>query len=84
MTSAFLGVERSFTGRRWLARPYDERMALALAQRFTLPDLIARSLSARSLDLETASAFLEPRLRDLLPDPSLFKDMDKAADRAAL
>ena len=82
MSTSFLGVERSFTGRRWLARPYDERMALALAQRFTLPDLIARSLSARNLDLETAPAFLEPRLRDLLPDPSLFKDMDKAADRA--
>ena len=27
--------------------------------------------------------FLNPRLRDLLPDPSQFKDMDKAAERLA-
>ncbi|MFY9288747.1 MAG: single-stranded-DNA-specific exonuclease RecJ, partial [Alphaproteobacteria bacterium] len=52
-----------------------------LSQRHTLPDILARSLSARGVDLEGAGQFLEPRLRDLLPDPSLFKDMDKAAAR---
>jgi single-stranded-DNA-specific exonuclease len=80
---AFLGVENSFTGRRWLARHYDERATLALMQRHTLPDLIARSLSARGIGLEAAPGFLEPKLRDLLPDPSRFKDMDKAAGRMA-
>ncbi|HEU0117453.1 MAG TPA: single-stranded-DNA-specific exonuclease RecJ [Alphaproteobacteria bacterium] len=83
MSDAFLGVENSFSGRRWVARPYDERMATALAQRHTLPDILARSLSARGIDLDSAPSFLEPRLRDLLPDPSSFKDMDKAAERLA-
>jgi len=83
MSEAFLGVEQSFTGRRWVARDYDERTALALSQRHTLPDVIARSLSARGIDLETAPAFLQPKLRDLLPDPSRFKDMNKAAVRMA-
>jgi single-stranded-DNA-specific exonuclease len=80
---AFLGVEHSFMGRRWLAREYDERLALTLAQRHGLPDIIARSLSARGVALDDASAFLDPKLRDLLPDPSRFKDMDKAAARFA-
>ena len=83
MSTAFLGVEKSFTGRRWLARAYDERMALALAQRYTLPDAVARSLSARGLDLDSAPSFLDPRLRELLPNPSGFKDMDRAAARLA-
>ncbi len=80
-SSAFLNVEHSFTGRRWVARHYDERMTLALAQRFELPDFMARCLSARGHDLETTLAFLDPKLRDLLPDPSRFKDMDRAAAR---
>ena len=80
---AFLNVEHSFCGRRWIAREYDERMALGLAQRYTLPDLIARSLSARGITLDTAPGFLEPRLRDLVPNPSTFKDMDVAALRMA-
>ncbi len=81
MTVAFLGVSASFTGRRWEARQYDERTALALAQRYTLPDIIARSLAARGVTLDDAPAFLDPKLRDALPNPSSFKDMDKAAAR---
>lgn len=33
---------------------------------------------------ETVSAFIEPRLRTFLPDPSSLKDMDTAATRLAL
>ena len=80
---AFLGVEQSVTGRRWVARPYDERQAQALAQRHNLPDVIARSLSARCVTLDDAPGFLDPKLRDFLPDPSRFKDMDVAAERMA-
>jgi len=81
MSAAFLNVEISFSNRRWQARAYDERQALALSQRYALPDLLARSLSARGLDVETAPLFLEPRLRELMPDPSRLKDMDKAVAR---
>lgn len=81
MTAAFLGVAHSFTGRHWEARAYDERLALALAQRYTLPDIIARSLAARDVTLDEAPAFLDPKLRDALPNPSRFKDMDQAAAR---
>jgi single-stranded-DNA-specific exonuclease len=77
----FLSVTRSFTGRRWEARAYDERTALALAQRYTLPDMIARSLAARGVTLDEAPAYLDPKLRDALPNPSAFKDMDVAAAR---
>ncbi len=81
--AAFLSVEQSFSGRRWVAREYDERTALALSQRHTLPDLIARSLAARGVTLESAPGFLDPKLRDLMPDPSRFMDMDTAATRMA-
>jgi single-stranded-DNA-specific exonuclease len=80
---AFLKVNRSFGGRRWLARPSDERTALALAQGHGLPELVGRVLSARGIDLTTADAFLNPKLKSLLPDPSHLKDMDAAASRIA-
>ena len=78
---AFLSVEKSCTGRLWLARDYDERITQALTQRHALPDIVARSLNARGITLDDAPLFLDPKLRDLLPDPSRFKDMDKAAAR---
>ncbi len=79
--AAFLGVERSLTGKRWATRLGDERLALAIAQRHGLPDAISRLLAARDVDLDSVADFLEPTLRKFLPDPSHLKDMDAAVAR---
>lgn len=79
--AAFLGVERSLTGRRWAARLADERTALAIAQRHGLPDAVARLLAARDVDLDSVTEFLDPTLRRFLPDPLHLKDMDVAIAR---
>jgi single-stranded-DNA-specific exonuclease len=79
--AAFLGVERSLTGRRWAARLADERTALAIGQRHGLPDAICRLLAARDVALEAVPDFLDPTLRKFLPDPSHLKDMDAAVAR---
>lgn len=78
---AFLGVERSLSGRRWLARPGDERLALALAQRLGLPELVGRVLASRGVGLDEAEGFLNPTLRDLLPDPGHLLGMESAVAR---
>lgn len=78
-----LGVTRSLTGRRWLWHQGEDRVALGIAQRLGLPEVVGRLLAARGLDLDTAGHFLEPTLRALLPDPSVMADMDRAAERLA-
>jgi single-stranded-DNA-specific exonuclease len=79
----YLGVERSLAGRRWLARAADERIALAIAQRHGLPEMIARLLAGRGVGVEDVGDFLDPTLRRFLPDPSHLVDMDKAVARVA-
>lgn len=79
--TALLGVEQSLTGKRWQARLHDERLALALCQRFSLPDLLGRLLSQRGVTLDMVENFLEPTLRRALPDPSHLLDMDRAVER---
>jgi len=82
MTEAgFLGVTRSLGGKRWRTRGEDDRLALALSQRFDLPEAVGRVMAARGISLEDASGFLEPALKELLPDPSHLNDMDEAVDR---
>ena len=76
-----LKVECSRLGRRWESRCRDQRLAWALSQRFALPDAVGRVLAGRGLDLDSVEDFLEPTLRKLLPDPSRFKDMDRAVAR---
>ena len=79
----FLGVEKSLTGKRWISREADERQSLALAQRLSVPEIVGRVLAARGVGLEDADVFLNPTLKNLLPDPSRLKDMDTAAERLA-
>ena len=82
MTGApVLGVERSLSGRLWRERAGDERAGLAIAQRLGCPELVGRLLARRGVAPEAAERFLEPRLKDELPDPSHLLDMDKAVTR---
>jgi len=82
-TVGYLGVAKSLCGRQWRQSGGDERLALALSQHLGLPELIGRILAARGVAIEAAPGFLSPRLRELLPDPSLFKDIDRASERLA-
>lgn len=81
---AFLGVERSATGRRWLALPADiERHAMGLAQSIGLPEIVARVLANSGITQDQAVGYMAPTLRDLMPDPSQLADMDTASARLA-
>jgi single-stranded-DNA-specific exonuclease len=79
-----LGVERSLTGRRWVSRLADERVALALAQRLGVPEIVGRVLSARGVTFDEAERFLNPTLRDLLPEPLHLKGMVEAVERLSM
>jgi len=84
MADAFLGVEHSLTGRRWVGLSVEqERQAEAMAQQTELPRPLCATLARIGVPVEEAEQYLTPALRDLLPDPSVLKDMDVAADRLA-
>ncbi|GAB4071001.1 single-stranded-DNA-specific exonuclease RecJ [Ancylobacter sonchi] len=82
---AFLSVARSATGRFWRDR-LDMRgasTALAIAQRHGVPELLARVLAGRGVGLDEVPAYLDPTVRDLLPDPDTLTDMEPAVARLA-
>ncbi|RKF16524.1 single-stranded-DNA-specific exonuclease RecJ [Roseovarius spongiae] len=79
---AFLDVERSLSGRRWVGPTAEhDRHAEALAQQCGLPAALCQVLARRGVDAAGVDAFLAPRLRALLPDPRSLKDMERAAAR---
>jgi len=81
----FLGVERSVAGRPWRDR-LDERAsarALAMVQRHDLPELLARIVAGRGVEVADVEAFLDPSIRRLMPDPDTVTDMAAAAGRIA-
>ena len=81
----FLGVENSATGRAWRDR-LDERAAaraLAIAQRHDLPELLARIIAGRNVEIDAVETFLDPTIKRSMPDPHVLAGMKEAAERIA-
>ena len=81
----FLGIRASATGIAWEHRLSErqENVALAIAQGHGISDIVARVLAGRDVGPETAERFMDPTIRDLMPDPLTITDMDKAGERIA-
>ena len=75
---AFLGVSRSATGKLWRDR-LDARgtaRALAITQRYQLPEMLARVLAGRDVGIDEVEDFLDPTIRKLMPDPHTVTQME--------
>lgn len=69
-------IERSVTGQSWrLRRPPSDSLGMDA--------LVDELLLGRGVEREDLARHREPRIRDFLPDPSCFRDMDKGAKRLA-
>lgn len=82
---AFLNVTLSATGKTWRDR-VDARgaaRALAMVQRFQLPEMLARLLAGRGIELDAVEDFLDPTIRKMMPDPFTVTQMEAAAKRIA-
>ncbi len=83
--AAYLGVTQSARGFIWRDRLpiVGQGLATAISQRYDLPDLLGRVLAARDVKLDDVPTVLDPTIKALMPDPSVLRDMDKAAARLA-
>src|SRR5947209_9308837 len=82
---AFLGVSQSATGKLWRDRldPRGAARALAIAQRYRLPEMLARVLAGRDVEIDAVEDYLDPTIRKMMPDPYTVTQMETAAKRIA-
>src|SRR5437773_2418872 len=76
MTGFACSVERSVAGQPWRWRRSGEPAV-------GLDTLVDELLLARGVPREDLGRHRDPKIRDFLPDPSCFQDMDKGAKRLA-
>lgn len=75
---AALNITRSILGQPWQWRGGD-----AADPDFQPDDLVTRLLLTRGCPRDAIEAHKAPSIRAFMPDPSIFRDMDKAAERLA-
>ncbi|UJQ95618.1 single-stranded-DNA-specific exonuclease RecJ [Mariluticola halotolerans] len=81
----FLNVAESVSGKAWTDRLdiAAARTATAISQQTGLSEIVARIMAGRGIAIDQATSFLDPTIRDLMPDPSTLTAMDDTAARLA-
>jgi single-stranded-DNA-specific exonuclease len=80
-TLALFGIDQSLSGKTWRWR--GGNMDMSDGGIGSGDDLVAQILMARGVPRDDLERQRTPSLRAFLPDPSIFRDMDVAADRLA-
>ena len=75
-----LNITRSILGQPWRWRMLETD---ARDPGFAPDDLVTQLLLARGCPRDAIDAHKAPSIRAFMPDPSIFRDMDRAADRLA-
>lgn len=75
-----LNIDRSILGQPWRWRMLETD---ARDPGFAPDDLVTQLLLARGCPRDEVALHKAPSIRGFMPDPSIFQDMDKAADRLA-
>ncbi len=76
-----LGVDQSISGKAWQWRGSNMDLSHGVAD--LSDDIITQLLLSRGVERDDLERHRSPSLREFLPDPSVFRDMDTAAERLA-
>ena len=71
----------SVTGRNWVFKKYNSSDVTKFSENFSLSETVAKLLSIRKKNIEDISLFLDPKIKNFLPNPSHLKDMKNAIER---
>ncbi len=71
----------SVTGRDWILKKFDEEKISFLKENFSLDEITARLLAIRNIKNEDINSFLNPSIKNFMPNPNVLKDMEKSSLR---
>ncbi len=71
----------SISGKKWLYKKFDSSYVNYLKENYFLDEITAKLLSIRNIDKSYIESFLKPSIKNLVPNPNILKDMEKATIR---
>ena len=71
----------SVCGKNWILRKYNHEKSLFLKENFSLDEITSKLLSIRQIEKDQVSSFLNPSIKNFLPNPYNLIDMEKSTLR---
>ena len=73
----------SVLGKNWISKKYNEKIVNTLKDNLSLSEILSRLIAIRKININEVNLFLNPKIKNSLPDPFILKDMDKSVDRVS-
>ena len=71
----------SVTGKNWFLKKFDQEQIVYLKDNFSLDEITAKLLVLRNIKREDVNSFLNPSIKNFLPNPDCLLDMKKSTLR---
>ena len=71
----------SITGKNWIFKKFENSDVKMYSENYNLKEIIARLIAIRKNNIDDINLFLNPKIKNNLPNPFELKDMNKAIDR---
>ena len=71
----------SVSGKNWILKKYSQEDISFLKENFFLDEITSKLLSIRKIKKEDIKSFLDPSIKNFLPNPNTLKDMEKSTLR---
>jgi len=71
----------SVSGKNWILKRFNEQDISFIKDNFFLDELTAKLLAIRNIKKENLSNFLNPSIKNTIPNPNVLKDMEKTTLR---
>ena len=69
-------IDISVSGKKWILKKYNQDLVTYLKDNFSLNEITSKLLSIRGIKIEDVNSFLNPSIKNFLPNPNDFIDMD--------
>ena len=71
----------SVSGKNWIFKKFNSSDVIKYHEDFSITEIVAKLLSIRKKNIDNIDLFLNPKIKNLLPNPLHIKDMKKAIER---
>ena len=71
----------SVSGKNWICKEFNSEEINFFKTNFFLDEIVAKLISIRKIKKDEIKFFLDPSIKNILPNPYILKDMDTAIDR---
>ena len=72
---------QSVSGKKWISKEFNSDDIKFFKTNYFLDEIVAKLLSIKKIKKNEIEFFLNPSIKNILPNPFILKDMDKAVER---